>query len=139
MTNGIASTARYGTILLQVTLGLLFLAHLALKLFALTPAGTIAFFASLHLSTALVYLTRAAGLACGLALIHGIYARFAAITLVPLMLGTIVTVHDANGFFSNADGGWEYSAVWAVMLVVLALIGDGAASLIPTRLRARNV
>ncbi len=37
-------TAPYGALLLRVTLGGLFLTHLALKLFVFTPAGTAAFF-----------------------------------------------------------------------------------------------
>jgi putative oxidoreductase len=48
------------------------------------------------------------------------------------MLGTIVLVHGKNGFFfTNKDGGWEYPAFWVVGLVVLALLGDGAAAMGP--------
>lgn len=134
MTDPIPSTARYGATLLRVTLGLLFLAHLALKLFVFGPAGTAAFFGSLGLPAWLAYATMAAEFAGGVALILGIQARIVAVALVPLILGTIVTVHGHNGFFfNNPNGGWEYPAVWAIMLVVQALIGDGAAALIPTR------
>ncbi|MGE8285680.1 MAG: LysR family transcriptional regulator, partial [Stenotrophomonas lactitubi] len=60
------------------------------------------------------------------ALLLGIYARWIGLLGVPLLLGTIVTVHGANGFsFANAGGGWEYPAFWALALVVLFLLGDG--------------
>lgn len=53
---------------------------------------------------------------------------------VPLLLGTIVSVHGANGFgFSNPGGGWEYPALWAVLLIVQSLLGDGALALKPAR------
>ena len=42
-------TAPYGLFLLRVTLGLLFLAHVGLKIFVFTPAGTAQFFESLGL------------------------------------------------------------------------------------------
>ena len=29
-------------------------------------------------------------------------------------------------FFTNANGGWEFPAFWAVALIVQALLGDGA-------------
>ena len=42
----------------------------------------------------------------------------------------IVTVHGPAGFFfTNANGGWEYPAFWAVALAVQALLGDGALAL----------
>lgn len=51
--------------------------------------------------------------------------RLAALLLVPLMLGTIVTVHGKNGWlFSNKDGGWEYPAFWSAALVAVFLLGD---------------
>lgn len=129
-----ASTAPYGALVLRVALGALFLAHFALKLFVFTPAGAASFFGSLGLPPALAYVTMAAELLGGLALILGIHARAVALALIPLLLGTIVMVHGANGFFFDAKGGgWEYPAFWSIALLVLALIGDGAHALVPTR------
>ena len=55
-----------------------------------------------------------------------------ALPLALEMLGTIVMVHGANGWlFTNKGGGWEYPAFWAVSLVVLFLLGDGALALKP--------
>ena len=50
----------------------------------------------------------------------------AAVALIPVLLGAIVTVHGPAGFwFTNANGGWEYPAFWIVGLIALALLGDG--------------
>ena len=125
-------TAPYAALLLRVSLGGLFLAHAGLKLFVFTPAGTERFFASLGLPGWVGLVVIAAETAAGLALILGIYPRLAALLMVPDLLGAIVLVHAKNGFFFTAPGGgYEYPAFWAVALVVLALLGDGAFALRP--------
>ena len=126
-------TAPYAATLLQVALGLLFLAHAGLKIFVFTPAGTAQFFGSLGLPPALAYLVIAIEVIGGVALIFGVYSRIAALALIPGMVGAIVIVHGAAGFFfNNPNGGWEYPAFWIVGLVAVALLGDGAYALRPT-------
>ncbi len=126
-------TAPYAALLLRVTLGALFLAHAALKIFVFTPAGTAHFFASLGLPPALAYLVMTGEVLGGVALILGVWTRVVALLLTPILLGAIVTVHAAAGFFfTDAHGGWEYPAFWIVALVVQALLGDGAYALRPT-------
>lgn len=127
------STAPYGILLLRVVLGALFLAHVWLKIFVFKPAGTAGFFQSLGLPGWLAYVTIAAELLGGLALIVGFWPRLAALALVPIMLGTIFTVHGKAGFFfDRPNGGWEYPAFWSASLVVLALLGDGPLALVAT-------
>ncbi|WP_235054305.1 DoxX family membrane protein [Novosphingobium lindaniclasticum] len=63
------SSAPYGALILRIALGALFIAHFALKLFVFTPAGAAAFFGRLGLPPALAYVTMAAELLGGLALI----------------------------------------------------------------------
>ena len=128
------STAPYGTALLRVSLGALFLAHVALKIFVFTIPGFVAYFATLGLPAVAAYGVIALELIGGLALVLGLYAPWVAIPLALEMLGTIVMVHGHNGWlFTNAGGGWEYPAFWAISLVVLALLGDGAFALLPAR------
>lgn len=123
-------TAPYAALLLRVSLGLLFLAHASLKLFVFTPAGFVKYFASLGLPAPLAYLTIAAELVGGAALIVGLYIRWVAPVLSLEMIGTIALVHGANGWlFTSKGGGWEFPALWAVALVVQALLGDGAYAL----------
>ncbi|HYQ23684.1 DoxX family protein [Stenotrophomonas sp.] len=118
--------APYAGTLLRLALGGLFLAHGLTKLLVFTPAGTAAYFQSLGLPGVLGYFTIVAELGIATALLLGVYARWIGLLGVPLLLGTIVTVHGANGFsFANAGGGWEYPAFWALALVVLFLLGDG--------------
>jgi len=127
-------TAPYAALLLRLTLGLLFLAHASLKIFVFTPAGTAKFFGSVGLPGGLAYVVIAAEVLAGIALILGIWTRVVAIAATPILLGAIVTVHGAAGFFfNNANGGWEYPAFWAIALIVQALLGDGAYALRPSR------
>lgn len=128
-----ASTGPYAALVLRLALGILFLAHGLLKLLALKPAGAYGYFKSLGLPGWLAYVTMACELAGAAALILGIVPRYVALLLIPLILGTIVTVHGRNGWmFSSKDGGWEFPAFWAVALFVLFLIGDGMFALVPS-------
>jgi putative oxidoreductase len=123
-------TAPFAALLLRTSLGALFLAHAAMKIFVFTPAGTAQFFASVGVPPALAYVTIAAETLGGIALILGLATRVVAIALIPILLGAIATVHGSAGFFfDNAHGGWEYPAFWIVALVVQALVGDGAYAL----------
>ncbi|MDE2128752.1 MAG: DoxX family protein [Betaproteobacteria bacterium] len=132
------STTPYGVTLLRVSLGVLFLAHVGLKIFVFTIPGFVAYFASLGLPALFAYGVIALEFAGGLALILGIYAPWVALPLALEMLGTIVMVHGANGWlFTNKGGGWEYPAFWAVSLVALSLLGDGALALLPARTKVR--
>ncbi|UPY38951.1 DoxX family protein [Sediminicoccus sp. KRV36] len=124
-------TAPYGALALRVALGVLFLAHAGLKIFVFTPAGTVGFFGQLGLPAFVAYATIAAEVAGGAALILGVWTRLVAVALAPVLLGTIVLVHGAKGFFFTAAGrGWEFPAFWALALVVQALLGDGAHALV---------
>jgi putative oxidoreductase len=127
-------TAPYAALVLRVTLGALFLAHASLKLFVFTPAGTAKFFGSLGMPGELAYLVIAVEVLSGIALILGVWSRYAALAGIPILLGAIFTVHGAAGFFfTNPKGGWEFPAFWAIALVAQALLGDGAYALRPSR------
>lgn len=125
-----ARQADVAALLLRVTMGALFLLHGGLKLFVFTPAGTAGFFQSLGLPGPLAYLTIAAEILGGLALIAGVYTRWVSLALVPVIVGAGYFGHASAGFFfSNEGGGWEFLAFWTVALLVQALLGDGAYSL----------
>ncbi len=127
-------TAPYAALLLRLTLGGLFLAHAALKIFVFTPAGTAQFFAKVGIPGPLAYVVIAAEVLGGIALIVGWQTRYVALALIPVLLGAIATVHGHAGFFfDNATGGWEYPAFWIVALAVQAMLGTGAYSLASVR------
>lgn len=119
---------RYAALTLRLALALMFLAHGATKLFIFTPAGTVGYFASLGLPAALAYLAMAGEIGGGLLLLGGVFSRWVALALIPLLAGTIVTVHGHNGWmFANAGGGWEYPAFLIAASLALFFLGDGRA------------
>ncbi|AOJ01246.1 MULTISPECIES: DoxX family protein [Burkholderia] len=118
-----------GAALLRVALGVLYLAHVAQKVFVFTLPGTAQFFASIGLPGWLAYVTTVVEIVGGLALLTGVQVRLASLVLLPFMLGATMT-HVPNGWsFAAPHGGWEYPAFWAVTLVVQALLGAGAFAL----------
>lgn len=118
-------TAPYAALLLRVALGLFFLAHGLTKVLVFTIPGTVKFFNSIGYPSFVAYLVLVAELGGGLALIIGLWTRWIAAVLFIEMLGVIV-YHWPNGWvFTSKGGGWEYPAMWAVALLVLALLGDG--------------
>ena len=126
-------TAPYAVLLLRWSLGVLFIAHALLKWRVFTIPGTVATFRSIGLPGWLAYVVIAAELIGGGCLILGIAPRCAALLLIPLIVGTIVTVHGKNGWeFGNKGGGWEFPAFWAAALLVQVLVGDGAWTLLPS-------
>jgi putative oxidoreductase len=125
-----SSTAPYAALLLRVSLGVMFLAHVGLKLFVFSVPGFVGYFASLGLPAVLAYAVIALELLGGFALILGVYAPLVALPLALEMLGTIALVHGANGWlFTNKGGGWEYPGFWAFGLIALFLLGDGVFAL----------
>jgi putative oxidoreductase len=122
-------TAPYAALTLRVALGTMLVAHALLKVFVFTLPGTVQFFQSLGLPSALAYVTVGAELVGGVLLILGVGTRWVAAALVPVLIGA-TWVHAGNGWlFSAPNGGWEYPAFWTVTLIVQALLGDGAYAL----------
>lgn len=123
------SSPNYAAALLRITSGALFLAHGLLKVNVFTIAGTVGYFESLGLPGALAYLTIAAELAGGAALILGVGVRVVSLALIPVLLGA-TWVHSANGWlFSGEGGGWEFPLFWSVAQIAIALLGAGSFAL----------
>jgi putative oxidoreductase len=124
-------TATYAALLLRWSLGVMFIANALLKWRVYTMPVTVANFRSIGLPGWLAYVVTTVELIGGGCLILGLAPRYVALLLVPLIVGTIVTVHGKNGWsFANKGGGWEFPAFWAATLVVQFLLGDGAWTLI---------
>jgi putative oxidoreductase len=124
-----ARTAPYGALLLRLSLGALFLAHGLLKVFVFTLPGTVKFFASLGYPAALAYAVVGLEIVSGLLLLTGLFTRAVSVALIPVLIGALL-VHLSNGWlFSAANGGWEFPALWIVLLIVQALLGPGAYAL----------
>lgn len=126
-------TAPYAATLLRVSLGVMFIAHALLKYMVFTLPGTVKFFESLGLPGPLAYATFAAELVGGLLILGGVYARWVALALVPVLLGA-TWAHAGNGWvFSAPNGGWEYPAFLTIAALVAALLGDGKFALVTDR------
>jgi len=118
-----------GAFVLRLSLGVMFIAHAGLKYFVFTLPGTAQFFVSLGLPSALAYFTFGAELVGGILLLLGVYSRYVALALVPILLGA-TWAHVGNGWtFSAPNGGWEYPAFLSVAAIVQYLIGDGVFAL----------
>jgi putative oxidoreductase len=103
------------------------------KYFVFTPAGTVRFFGTLGFPPWVAYAIMALELVAGLALILGVWTRIVALVMIPHLLATILLVHGSKGWvFSAPGGGWEFPAFWALALLALALLGDGAHALVRT-------
>lgn len=121
--------ADFAALLLRNALGIMFVAHALLKILVFTPAGTVGFFASLGVPGWFAYPVMGAELVGGIMLIIGWHTRAVSLALIPVLLGSIVLVHGANGWlYTNENGGWEYSAFLIVASLAQALLGDGAYS-----------
>lgn len=123
------STAPQAIALLRITSGALLLTHGLIKLLVFTPAGTVGYFDSIGFPGLLAYPVMLGEIGLGLALVLGIMTRWAALAALPILIGSIIP-HAGNGFmFSNPGGGWEFPVFWSILLVVQALLGDGAYAL----------
>ena len=127
-----------GARLIAVALGVLLLAHgLLLKVVTFGIAGTVGFFESIGYPGFFAYLVILGEIGGGLALILGLWTRWIALLMLPILIGATLQ-HVGNGWlFSSANGGWEFPAFWTVTLVVQALLGDGAMAWRPAFLPAR--
>lgn len=125
-----AKTAPYAALVLRISLGLMFIAHsLYLKAFVFTLPGTAQFFASIGLPALLAYAVFFAEAIGGILLLAGVYTRWVALALVPILIGA-AWAHWPNGWlFTAPNGGWEYPVFLTVAAIAQSLLGDGAYAL----------
>ena len=124
------TTTPYAAALLRVSMGLLFLAHGAvLKLGTFGLAGTMGYFGSLGYPPVFGAIVTFAEILGGIALVLGVWVRPVSLLFLPIMIGATIQ-HLPNGWlFTAQGGGWEFPAMWTVLLLVQAGLGAGAHAL----------
>lgn len=128
-------SAPYAALLLRLTVGALFLAHLYWKFFIL-PGGLSQWwgnFARNGYPAVVPWYAFSAEILGALLLIPGIYARWVCLYTLPLMIGAAHFWLVRKGFFFTAAGA-ELPIAWAAMLMVQALLGDGAYAVVSSPL-----
>jgi putative oxidoreductase len=123
----------YGIFLLRVALGAVWIAHASLKWFLFTIPGFASWLASVGLPSFMAWPVFIAEVIGGTAIVLGVYARQAALALLPVML-VVVWTHAPNGWVhTNPAGGWEYPLFLVACSLALGLLGDGALALRSTQ------
>ncbi len=103
--------------------GIIFAAHGAQKLFgAFGGSGLDPF---VRMLGPIGYLVAIGEFFGGLGLLFGVLTRFSAASLIVIMLGAIVKVHGANGFFLGAKPGFEYNLALIGLLLPVVIAGPG--------------
>lgn len=132
--NVLATDRSTGSLILRLTLGVIFIAHGAQKLFGwfggygLEATGQ--WMASVGLEPGFL-MALAAGLVefgGGVALIFGVLTRLSALALAGAMAIALFAVHLPNGFFM-ATNGYEFALALLAASVSLVFTGAGRASL----------
>ena len=125
--------APWATLLLRVSLGLLFIAHLYWK-FVILDGGLDKWwtnFAANGYPAITPWYCISAEFAGALLLIPGIWARWVALYALPLILGAAQYWATRKGFYFTI-GGAEMSLTWGLMLVLQVLLGDGPYAAVPS-------
>ncbi len=123
-------------------IGLLFIAHLYWKFFVFPPGfeGWWKNFDTNGYPWFVPCYVFSAELAGALLIMPGIWARWVCLYAVPMMIGASHFWAIRNGFYFTA-GGAELPVVWTALLLIVALLGDGAFALVrspPLRLPKRR-
>jgi len=113
----------FGMLLLRVVLGIVFILHGFDKLQNLE--GVVDFFSSLGLAPFFAYLVAYTEFLGGIALLLGVFSRYAAYALSTIMVVAIFLVKMKAGFL----GGYELDLVLLVSLLATAWSGSGKYSL----------
>lgn len=123
-----------GLLLIRLVIGVAFIGHGAQKLFGwfggYGPKGTGGWMESVGIKpgVAMAVLAGILELAGGLLFAAGFLTPVAAVLIAATMLGAIIKVHAANGFWSTANG-IEFPLTVLVVAVGVALTGAGSISL----------
>jgi putative oxidoreductase len=133
----------WGTAILRVNLGVVYIMHGWLAAFELGPEGAGGSITRIgypvSLAIPLAWYLIVAHLVGGVLLVLGLFTRPAALAQIPIMASALFLVHGSQGFFMKPEGGYEYALVVLAVTIALALLGPGAVSLDHARARGRRI
>ena len=122
----------WGTALLRVWLGILFVMHgyLAAAVIGLEAIGgyTTRMGFPTSAAVALAWYLIAAHLVGGALLAIGLWTRAAALANVPVMASAVFLLHLPQGFFMTRAGGYEFTLTVLIATLAVMLLGPGALS-----------
>jgi putative oxidoreductase len=134
-----ATPSSWAITVIRVVLGVIFFAHGAQKVLGWFGGyglkGTTGYFTSIGLPLPIAYLVCFFEFLGGIGLVLGLLTRPAALAVAIDMVGAIVTVHWANGFFINWEmkpgkgHGFEANLALLAMAVACLIAGGGALSI----------
>ena len=144
----------WGTALLRVTLGVVFVMHgyVAVKVlgFETTTGLIVRMGYPLTIAPALTWYLIVVHIAGGTLMIVGLWTRLAALGQVPIMASAVFLLHLGQGFFMRGTvvdaaagpvvaSGYAYPLLVLVATLALALLGGGAASVDLRRATRRRI
>jgi putative oxidoreductase len=133
----------WGTTILRVSLGAVYVMHGWLAAFVLGPEAIGGYVVRIGYPAAaarlLAWYLIAAHLAGGALLVVGFLTRPAALAQVPIMASALFLLHWSQGFFIKPEGGWEYTFLVLAATLSLVLLGPGAASIDHARALGRRI
>ncbi len=112
-----------GLLLIRLGLAAVFIAHGLAKFSEM--GMTIGFFGTLGLPAVVAYAVAAGELAAGVAMLLGLFTRWAGALIAVIMLGAMMLVKFKAGFL----GGYEFDAMLFFAALGIAFIGPGKYSL----------
>jgi len=134
-----ATSSSWAITVVRITLGVIFFAHGAQKVFGWFGGyglkGSTGYFVSIGLPLPVAYAACFLELLGGIGLLLGLLTRLAALAIIAMMAGAVAKVHWPHGFFINwelAPGkghGLEANLAFIAMAVACVIAGGGAWSL----------
>jgi putative oxidoreductase len=135
---GGSAAQAWGTTLIRLIVGVVFVMHGYLALVVLGPQTVAGYVSRMGYpsspGTVLAWYLIVAHLGGGVLIIIGLWTRWAALANIPPMASAVLLLHFNQGFFMkvvegrNVAGGYEFSLTVLVATTALVLLGSGAAS-----------
>ena len=115
----------YAALILRLTLSFFFFAHLVRKFVSVGYDKWYSGFIRDGYADWMLLYTVGIEFAGAVLLLLGIYTRYVSLLALPVLVAVCVHWSSRRGFWF-ADGGIEFPLAWVMMLIVQAMLGDGA-------------